>query len=65
MQLFQRLSRTNRQKKNYFKFPQVQYYGQIILIVCILGQTNYAASKAGVVAMTQTAAKELGKFNIR
>ncbi|XP_047525677.1 estradiol 17-beta-dehydrogenase 8 isoform X1 [Pieris napi] len=30
-----------------------------------IGQTNYSASKAGVVAMTQTAAKELGKFNIR
>lgn len=30
-----------------------------------LGQTNYAGSKAGVVAMTQSAAKELGKFNIR
>ncbi|XP_032515954.1 estradiol 17-beta-dehydrogenase 8 isoform X1 [Danaus plexippus] len=30
-----------------------------------MGQTNYSASKAGVVAMTQTAAKELGKFNIR
>ncbi|XP_072935255.1 estradiol 17-beta-dehydrogenase 8 isoform X2 [Epargyreus clarus] len=30
-----------------------------------LGQSNYTASKAGVVAMTKTAAKELGKFNIR
>ncbi|XP_028029612.1 estradiol 17-beta-dehydrogenase 8 [Bombyx mandarina] len=30
-----------------------------------MGQTNYASSKAGVVAMTQSAAKELGKFNIR
>ncbi|XP_045453103.1 estradiol 17-beta-dehydrogenase 8 [Melitaea cinxia] len=30
-----------------------------------IGQTNYSASKAGVVAMTQSAAKELGKFNIR
>ncbi|XP_041973926.1 estradiol 17-beta-dehydrogenase 8 [Aricia agestis] len=30
-----------------------------------IGQSNYAASKAGVVAMTQTAAKELGKLNIR
>lgn len=29
------------------------------------GQTNYTASKAGVVAMTQSAAKELGKSNIR
>uniref|UniRef100_A0A2A4K4U4 (3R)-3-hydroxyacyl-CoA dehydrogenase n=1 Tax=Heliothis virescens TaxID=7102 RepID=A0A2A4K4U4_HELVI len=30
-----------------------------------MGQTNYSASKAGVIAMTQSAAKELGKFNIR
>ncbi|XP_037300534.1 LOW QUALITY PROTEIN: estradiol 17-beta-dehydrogenase 8-like [Manduca sexta] len=30
-----------------------------------MGQTNYASSKAGVVALTQSAAKELGKFNIR
>ncbi|VVD06146.1 unnamed protein product [Leptidea sinapis] len=30
-----------------------------------IGQANYAASKAGVVAMTKSAAKELGKFNIR
>ncbi|XP_052737141.1 estradiol 17-beta-dehydrogenase 8 [Bicyclus anynana] len=30
-----------------------------------IGQTNYSASKAGVVAMTQSAAKELGKFNVR
>ena len=30
-----------------------------------IGQTNYAASKAGVVAMTTTWAKELGRFGIR
>ncbi|KAJ8734554.1 hypothetical protein PYW08_013804 [Mythimna loreyi] len=30
-----------------------------------IGQTNYAGSKAGVIGMTQSAAKELGKFNIR
>ena len=29
------------------------------------GQTNYAATKAAVVNMTQTWARELGKFNIR
>lgn len=28
------------------------------------GQTNYAASKAGVIAMTKTWARELGKYNI-
>lgn len=30
-----------------------------------IGQTNYAAAKAGVVAMTTTWAKELGRFGIR
>ena len=30
-----------------------------------MGQTNYAAAKAGVVAMTTTWAKELGRFGIR
>ncbi|CAH2068281.1 unnamed protein product, partial [Iphiclides podalirius] len=30
-----------------------------------MGQTSYAASKAGVIGMTKSAAKELGKFNIR
>ena len=29
------------------------------------GQTNYAATKAGVISFTQTWARELGKFNIR
>jgi 3-oxoacyl-[acyl-carrier protein] reductase len=29
------------------------------------GQTNYAASKAGVIAMTRTWARELGRYNIR
>lgn len=30
-----------------------------------MGQTNYSASKAGVVAMTTTWARELGRFGIR
>ncbi|XP_055390006.1 estradiol 17-beta-dehydrogenase 8 [Condylostylus longicornis] len=30
-----------------------------------VGQCNYAASKAGVASLTQVAAKEFGKFNIR
>ncbi|MFI5173550.1 MAG: beta-ketoacyl-ACP reductase [Terriglobia bacterium] len=29
------------------------------------GQTNYASTKAGVIAMTQTWARELGRYNIR
>lgn len=30
-----------------------------------IGQSNYSASKAGVVAFTKTASKEFGKFGIR
>lgn len=29
-----------------------------------VGQSNYAAAKAGVIGFTRTAAKELGRFNI-
>jgi 3-oxoacyl-[acyl-carrier protein] reductase len=29
------------------------------------GQTNYAATKAGVIAMTRTWARELGRYNVR
>ena len=45
-------------------------YGRIINIASVtahngnFGQTNYTASKAGVIAMTQTWAKELGKKGI-
>jgi NAD(P)-dependent dehydrogenase (short-subunit alcohol dehydrogenase family) len=30
-----------------------------------IGQTNYAASKAGVLGFTKAAAKELARYNIR
>jgi 3-oxoacyl-[acyl-carrier protein] reductase len=30
-----------------------------------IGTANYAAAKAGVIALTKTAARELGRFNIR
>lgn len=30
-----------------------------------IGQTNYASSKAGVIGLTQTAARELGRHGIR
>ena len=33
--------------------------------MCYPGHSNYNPSKAGVVAFTKSAAKELGKFNIR
>ncbi|XP_059967205.1 (3R)-3-hydroxyacyl-CoA dehydrogenase isoform X4 [Mesoplodon densirostris] len=35
------------------------------VLVGNVGQTNYAASKAGVVGLTQTAARELGRHGIR
>uniref|UniRef100_A0A8C5LCB8 (3R)-3-hydroxyacyl-CoA dehydrogenase n=1 Tax=Jaculus jaculus TaxID=51337 RepID=A0A8C5LCB8_JACJA len=46
-------------------------HGSIINISSIvgkvgnIGQTNYAASKAGVIGLTQTAARELGRHGIR
>uniref|UniRef100_A0A8C6F008 (3R)-3-hydroxyacyl-CoA dehydrogenase n=2 Tax=Marmota marmota marmota TaxID=9994 RepID=A0A8C6F008_MARMA len=47
------------------------YHGSIINISSIvgkvgnIGQINYAASKAGVIGLTQTAARELGRHGIR
>lgn len=47
-----------------------QKSGKIINIASLkgqegcIGQANYAASKAGVIALTKTLAKELGKYNI-
>ena len=46
-----------------------QRYGRIINISSIsregnIGQANYAATKAGVVGLTKTAAKEVGSFGI-
>ncbi|XP_042636679.1 (3R)-3-hydroxyacyl-CoA dehydrogenase [Orycteropus afer afer] len=46
-------------------------HGSIINISSIIGkvgnvgQTNYAASKAGVIGLTQTVARELGRYGIR
>lgn len=47
-----------------------QRYGKIVNIASIIGiignpgQANYSASKAGIIALTKTAAKELGSRNI-
>jgi 3-oxoacyl-[acyl-carrier protein] reductase len=38
--------------------------GRIINIASIVGQANYAASKAGLIALTKSVAKELGSRNI-
>lgn len=45
--------------------------GAVVLVASIngergkFGQANYAASKAGVIALGKTAAKELGRFGVR
>ena len=63
--------------KGYFNFTRQvaplfkdQKYGKIINITSInglrgkFGQTNYSASKAGIIGYTKALAKELGSFNI-
>ena len=50
-------------------YMRQQGYGRIINISSIsregnIGQANYAATKAGVVGLTKTAAKEVGSFGI-
>jgi 3-oxoacyl-[acyl-carrier protein] reductase len=57
----------NKLAATYFKD---QRYGKIVNISSIngirgkFGQTNYAASKGGEIALTKSLAKEVGKFNI-
>ena len=51
------------------KIMQEQKYGKIVNLASVawlgnIGQTNYSASKAGVVGMTHTWALELAKYNI-
>ena len=47
-----------------------QRHGKIVNIASIngmrgkFGQANYAASKAGIIGLTKTVAKELGKYNV-
>jgi 3-oxoacyl-[acyl-carrier protein] reductase len=63
--------------KGYFNFARQvaplfkdQKYGKIINITSInglrgkFGQTNYSASKAGIIGYTKALAKELGAFNV-
>ena len=47
-----------------------QYHGKIVNVSSIngmrgkFGQSNYSASKAGVIALTKTVARELGKYSV-
>ena len=63
--------------KGYFNFTRQvaplfkdQKYGKIVNITSInglrgkFGQTNYSASKAGIIGYTKALAKELGAFNV-
>lgn len=63
--------------KGYFNYIRAaspifrdQQSGKIINITSInglrgkFGQANYAASKAGIIGLTKTVAKELGKYNV-
>ncbi|WP_304224595.1 3-oxoacyl-ACP reductase FabG [Gracilinema caldarium] len=55
----------------FIKKMIAQKFGTIINISSIggimgpEGQTNYAASKAGLIAMTKSLAREMGKYNVR
>jgi 3-oxoacyl-[acyl-carrier protein] reductase len=63
--------------KGYFNYIRAvapifkeQGHGKIVNITSInglrgkFGQTNYSASKGGIIALTKALAKELGKFNV-
>jgi 3-oxoacyl-[acyl-carrier protein] reductase len=63
--------------KGYFNYIRAaspifkeQGYGKIVNITSInglrgkFGQTNYSASKGGIISLTKALAKELGKYNI-
>jgi len=63
--------------KGYFNYIHAaadhfknQRYGKIVNITSInglrgkFGQSNYSASKGGIIAMTKAVARELGKFNV-
>ncbi len=46
------------------RFGRIINIASLSAIMAPLGQTNYAAAKAGVVAMTQSLAKEVGRMGI-
>jgi 3-oxoacyl-[acyl-carrier protein] reductase len=63
--------------KGYFNYIRAvapifkdQRYGKIVNVTSInglrgkFGQSNYSASKGGIIALTKTVAKELGRFNV-
>lgn len=63
--------------KGYFNYNKLaaahfkdRRYGKIVNITSINGlrgkfaQTNYSASKGGIIALTKSLAKEMGKFNV-
>jgi len=56
--------------KTASKFMMRQKYGKIINIASVIGlignigQSNYAASKAGILGLTKSAARELARFKI-
>jgi 3-oxoacyl-[acyl-carrier protein] reductase len=67
----------NTNLKGYFTYNRAaarvfkdQKYGKIVNLSSINGlrgkfaQTNYSASKGGIIAMSKALAKELGKFNV-
>jgi 17beta-estradiol 17-dehydrogenase/3alpha(17beta)-hydroxysteroid dehydrogenase (NAD+) len=59
------------QQANNVDLTHVRSYASIINISSVIGkygnmgQTNYAASKAGVIGFTLSTAKEMGRFKIR
>lgn len=72
---FERVIDTNLKGMYYFSKAVVptmmeQRYGRIISVASVsayngnFGQSNYAASKAGVMGMTRVMGKELGKYGI-
>src|SRR6478672_3659002 len=55
--------------RTFARIMMEQKYGKIVNLASVawlgnIGQTNYSASKAGVVGMTRTWALELARYNI-